>query len=158
MREKKSNSTPRPSSLVPSSPLVPASKAMLYQTLATAVAVIHFAFIVFVIAGGFLALRWPAVKWIHLPAALWGALIEIGGWICPLTILENVLPPRVGRLRNPHVVRHQVDDVPHVVRAQSPDPALVAVVIANLRIELLSAEFDQQRQLAAIERLIGGEL
>jgi hypothetical protein len=67
------------------------NKQMLYQTLATAVAVIHFAFILFVIAGGFLVLRWPAVKWIHLPAALWGALIEIGGWICPLTILENVL-------------------------------------------------------------------
>ena len=84
-----------PSSLVPSSPLVPAY-AMLYQTLATAVAVIHFAFIVFVIAGGFLVLRWPAVKWIHLPAAIWGALIEIGGWICPLTILENVFLRRAG--------------------------------------------------------------
>ncbi len=30
--------------------------------------------------------------------------------------------------------------------------------LANLRIELLNAEFDQQRQLAMIERLIGGDL
>jgi len=30
--------------------------------------------------------------------------------------------------------------------------------LANLRIELLNTEFDQQRQLAMIERLIGGEL
>ena len=30
--------------------------------------------------------------------------------------------------------------------------------LANLRIELLTNEFDQQRQLAMIERLIGGEL
>ena len=30
--------------------------------------------------------------------------------------------------------------------------------LADQRIELLSAEFDQQRQLAAIERLIGGDL
>jgi hypothetical protein len=72
------------------------NKQMLYQTLATAVAIIHFAFIVFVIAGGFLVLRWPVLKWIHLPAAIWGALIEIGGWICPLTILENVLLRRAG--------------------------------------------------------------
>jgi hypothetical protein len=69
---------------------------MLYQTLATAVAIIHFAFVIFVIAGGFLVLRWPVMKWIHLPAALWGALIEIGGWICPLTILENVLLRKAG--------------------------------------------------------------
>src|SRR5258708_11753801 len=87
MREKKP-STP-PSSLVPAS-------RMLYQTLATCVAVIHFAFIIFVIVGGFLVLRWPALKWVHLPAALWGALIEIGGWICPLTILENAFLRRAG--------------------------------------------------------------
>jgi len=72
------------------------NKQMLYQTLATTIAIIHFAFIVFVIAGGFLVLRWPGMKWIHLPAALWGALIEIGGWICPLTILENVLLRKAG--------------------------------------------------------------
>jgi hypothetical protein len=72
------------------------NKQMGYQYLATAIAVIHFAFIVFVIAGGFLVLRWPALKWVHLPAAIWGALIEIGGWICPLTILENVLLRRAG--------------------------------------------------------------
>ena len=25
----------------------------------------------------------------HLPTALWGALIEFMGWVCPLTPLEN---------------------------------------------------------------------
>src|SRR5258707_1851083 len=93
MREKNPAPGPHPSSLVPA--LVPASR-MLYQTLATCVAVIHFAFIIFVIAGGFLVLRWPALKWVHLPAALWGALIEIGGWICPLSILENAFLRRAG--------------------------------------------------------------
>lgn len=29
--------------------------------------------------------------WLHLPAALWGALIEFAGWVCPLTPLENWL-------------------------------------------------------------------
>jgi len=28
------------------------------------------------------------LAWMHLPAALWGAFIELGGWICPLTPLE----------------------------------------------------------------------
>lgn len=89
MSEKNLSATPRPSSPVPVS-------RMLYQYLATAVAIIHFGFIVFVIAGGFLVLRWPALKWVHLPAAIWGALIEIGGWVCPLTILENAFLRKAG--------------------------------------------------------------
>lgn len=39
--------------------------------------------------GGFLAWRWRRVAWVHVPAALWGALIEFMGWVCPLTPLEN---------------------------------------------------------------------
>ncbi len=46
-------------------------------------------FVLFVVAGGFLALRWRRLAWLHLPAALWGAVIEFMGWICPLTPLEN---------------------------------------------------------------------
>jgi hypothetical protein len=26
---------------------------------------------------------------VHLPAAVWGAVVEIFGWVCPLTPLEN---------------------------------------------------------------------
>jgi hypothetical protein len=61
----------------------------LYRLLADAIVVCHFAFIVFVFGGGFLALRRPKVAWLHVPAAVWGALIEFEGWICPLTPLEN---------------------------------------------------------------------
>ena len=51
----------------------------------------HLGFILFVIVGGALVLRWPRLAWIHIPAAIWGALIEFAGWICPLTPLENWL-------------------------------------------------------------------
>jgi hypothetical protein len=64
---------------------------MLPRLLANLVVLLHLAFIVFVVAGGFLAYRWPRAAWIHLPAAAWGALIELRGWICPLTPLENHL-------------------------------------------------------------------
>ena len=47
--------------------------------------------------GGFLALRWPAVRWVHLPAALWGVWIELSGGICPLTPLENALRRHAGQ-------------------------------------------------------------
>jgi outer membrane protein, heavy metal efflux system len=43
-------------------------------------------------------------------------------------------------------------------RAELVDVLRAEHDLADLRIELLSAEFDQQRQLAAIERLIGGDL
>ena len=69
---------------------------MPYRLAADAVVLAHLAFILFVVFGGLLALRWPALKWLHLPAALWGALIELGGWECPLTRWENLLRGRAG--------------------------------------------------------------
>ncbi|HUF48625.1 MAG TPA: DUF2784 family protein [Vicinamibacterales bacterium] len=59
--------------------------------LADATVVIHFAFILFVVLGGLLVIRWPRLAWVHLPAAIWGAWIEFAGWGCPLTPLENWL-------------------------------------------------------------------
>ncbi|MFA5242890.1 MAG: DUF2784 domain-containing protein [Sulfuricella sp.] len=64
---------------------------MLHEIAADLVVLLHFAFILFVVLGGFFALKWRWLVWLHLPAALWGALIEFTGWICPLTPLENLL-------------------------------------------------------------------
>ena len=72
-------------------------RRMLYQFAATAVAILHFAFIVFVVLGGLLVLRWPKVAWLHLPAAIWGALIEFAGWYCPLTTWENHFLRKAGQ-------------------------------------------------------------
>jgi Protein of Unknown function (DUF2784) len=69
---------------------------MLYRALADGVVLLHTAFVAFVMLGGFLAWRWRAVVWAHVPAALWGAAIEYAGWICPLTPLENALRARAG--------------------------------------------------------------
>ena len=64
---------------------------MPYRLLADLVVLLHVVFMLFVILGGFLVLRWPRLAWIHLPAAAWGAVIEMAGWVCPLTPLENAL-------------------------------------------------------------------
>jgi hypothetical protein len=56
----------------------------------------HLAFIFFVITGGFLAWRWRRLAWVHLPCALWGALVEFMGWICPLTPWEIALRRQAG--------------------------------------------------------------
>jgi Protein of Unknown function (DUF2784) len=62
---------------------------LIYRALADLVLVVHLAFVVFVVLGGLLVLRWPRLAWLHVPAAIWGVLIEYTGWICPLTPLEN---------------------------------------------------------------------
>ena len=64
---------------------------MRYSWLADLTLCIHVSFVLFVIFGGLLVLRWWWIAWLHLPAAAWGAFVEFTGWICPLTPLENWL-------------------------------------------------------------------
>jgi hypothetical protein len=52
--------------------------------------------VVFVVLGGFLVLRWRWIALLHVPAAIWGILIEYAGWMCPLTPLENFFRQRGG--------------------------------------------------------------
>lgn len=66
------------------------------DALAAAVVAIHVLFVVFAVVGGVLALRWPRIAWLHLPAAAWAAFVEFSGGICPLTPLENTLRQRAG--------------------------------------------------------------
>lgn len=62
---------------------------MPYLLIADFLVLLHLAFLGFVVLGALLVSRWPRLAWVHLPCALWGALIEFAGWICPLTPLEN---------------------------------------------------------------------
>ena len=64
---------------------------LIINPLADLVLVLHAAFILFVVAGGLLVLCCPRLAWLHLPCVAWGILVELFGWICPLTPLENRL-------------------------------------------------------------------
>jgi len=68
----------------------------LYTSLADAIVLLHFGFVLFVVFGGLLVLRWRRVAWLHLPAAAWGAFVELYLNTCPLTPLENWLRARAG--------------------------------------------------------------
>ncbi len=64
---------------------------------ADAVLVLHLGFVLFVVFGGLLALRWRWMPWLHLPVAAYGTAIEWVGWVCPLTPLENRLRRAAGQ-------------------------------------------------------------
>lgn len=69
---------------------------MTYRLLADFTLVVHLAFVVFVVIGGLLALRWPKAALVHIPIAIYGAAIEFIGFVCPLTPLEVWLRRRGG--------------------------------------------------------------
>jgi hypothetical protein len=67
-----------------------------YRLLALAVVAIHLGWLAFLPLGGFLAWRWPAVLWGHLPSlaiALTGITV---GFDCPFTQWEKALRRRAG--------------------------------------------------------------
>lgn len=67
---------------------------MLKRLAPEVVLALHFAFVLFAIGGGFLGLldrRW----WLlHAPAVIWSAVVNLAGWTCPLTPLEQMLRKR----------------------------------------------------------------
>jgi len=74
----------------------------MYPLLADLVLIVHLAFVIFVLCGGLLVLRWRWIAWLHLPAAVWSAVVEFTGWICPLTPLENWLRAQGGEVVDEH--------------------------------------------------------
>jgi hypothetical protein len=70
---------------------------MYYKIAADLVVLLHLGFIGFAVAGGLLVLKWRPVAAIHIPAAVWGALVELQGWYCPLTPLEQYLRQAAGQ-------------------------------------------------------------
>ncbi len=70
---------------------------MEYGWLVTTVLALHFAYVAYVVVGGFLAWRWPKAIWLHLVACAWGILI-VGGWVdCPLTWAEDWARQKAGQ-------------------------------------------------------------
>jgi hypothetical protein len=113
---------------------------VIFQALIDLVVLLHFSFILFAIFGGLLALRWRCVLWIHAPAALWAALIEFGGWLCPLTPLENWLRAASGRAGYPGgFIEHYVVPIvyPPGLTRELQVVLGVLVIIVNVVVYLL---------------------
>ncbi len=64
---------------------------MFYWIAANLLVILHLGFVCFVVFGAFLVLKCRWIVFLHIPAAIWGALIEYQGWFCPLTPWEQQL-------------------------------------------------------------------
>ena len=68
-----------------------------FEIFATLTLLLHFSFILFVIFGALLILRFKKIIYFHIPAVAWGAYIEFSHSICPLTHLENYFLKKAGK-------------------------------------------------------------
>jgi len=67
-----------------------------YRLLADGVAGVHYAYLAYLMVGGFVAWRWPRTIGLHLVAAAWGVLVIANLVVCPLTAAQNALRERGG--------------------------------------------------------------
>ena len=110
---------------------------MFYPFLADIVVLLHFAFIVFAVCGGLLALRWRWVPWIHVPVVVWAAFVECSGRICPLTPLEQQLRRASGGSNySGGFIEHYV--IPIIYPAQLTREIQVALGIGLLSLNLIT--------------------
>ena len=68
----------------------------LYSALSAGVLSLHVLFILWVTFGALIARSRPPLRWVHITCLIWGILIEVLPWPCPLTLLENWLENRAG--------------------------------------------------------------
>ena len=64
--------------------------------LAALVLALHLAWILWVIVGAFFTRGRPGWTAFHLASLVWGIVVEVGPWPCPVTLLEQWLEWRAG--------------------------------------------------------------
>jgi hypothetical protein len=68
-----------------------------WRWLADGVVSVHFGYLAYVVAGGFLAWRWPKTITLHLLATGWAVLVVVTHVPCPLTALQGTLREHAGQ-------------------------------------------------------------
>ena len=68
----------------------------IYHVLAVVAFTLHAAWIVWVLLGWLGTRGRPVLRWLHIGSVVYGILIEVLLWPCPLTLLENWSLARAG--------------------------------------------------------------
>src|SRR5690349_10889569 len=113
-----------------------------YRFLADALVVFHLCFVIFVIGGGLLVLKWRRAALLHVPCVLWGIWVECSGWLCPLTPLENWLRERGGGVAyEGSFVEHYILPVLYPVDLTRDFQVTLGTMIALINVLLYAAAF-----------------
>lgn len=64
---------------------------MIYRFAASLVLFLHFTIVAFAVFGGLGVLIHPQWALFHIPVVVWSSIVNLAGWTCPLTPLENRL-------------------------------------------------------------------
>jgi hypothetical protein len=112
-----------------------------YSVLASVVLLIHALFILWVVFGALLTRSRPWLRRLHIASLIWGVLIEILPWPCPLTVLETWLEQRAGidPYRGGFVI-HYLDKLVY------PDLSPTALMIAGVSVCLFNLAFYARTQ------------
>jgi prolipoprotein diacylglyceryltransferase len=124
----------------------------LYYVLACGVMALHALFIAWVVFGAAFTRRRPLLRWLHIASLVWGVLVEVLPWPCPLTLLEQWLEIRAGESSyQGGFLLHYLDmlvypNIPPVLLTV----AAVVVVIVNLGVyfQRLSRERRKRRRFS----------
>src|SRR5215831_17406047 len=117
-----------------------------YQLLADLIVLVHVAFVVFAVLGGFLALRWHRFVWIHLAAVIWAAIVELFGWMCPLTPVENWLRRRVGQAGySSDFIAHYILPMLYPERLTREVQIALAIFVRQINLSIYSRIFRRKK-------------
>ena len=132
---------------------------MLYHSLAAAVVVIHFAVVVFVMAGALFVVKWPRVAWVHLPVIAWVIFAEWFEKICPLTFLENWLRRQGGgSFYNTGFVDHYITPVLYPDGLTRQMQVILGTLILVINVALYAIAFVRHRHRDNPSRPVGAPL
>jgi len=95
---------------------------------ALAALLLHFLWLAWVALGWLVTRRRPLLRWLHIASLIYGILIEIFRWPCPLTLVEVEFARRAGRTayREPFLVHY----LEKIVYPEMPETAVTVGAVA----------------------------
>jgi hypothetical protein len=103
---------------------------VVYEIAADLTALVHVAFIAFVIFGAVLGRRSRTWRLLHIAAMAYGVAIEVFYWYCPLTYVEQYLRTKAGRgMYQEAFVQHYLNKLVYIDAPQWSLIALAALVL-----------------------------
>ena len=121
----------------------------MYSALAAVILALHLLFILWVVFGVTVTRGRPVLRWLHLSCVVWGILIEILPWTCPLTWAENWLEARAGIA--PYQGGFLLHYLDALVYPNIPSGLLtgVGVAVCGVNLGIYAMRFHRRRRLAS---------